>query len=118
MAGRRERGRSEEVKEEEPGRPAGTVTALTPSDLVPSLSLGGRGGDKFKCDDRERSPGAVSRCCRHPCRARNTRSPGEETPPFCRRGCVMDFATGRSAILHLARPGPVGRALLLFHSVT
>lgn len=34
-------GRSEEMKEEETGRPAGTVTALTWSDLVPSLNLGG-----------------------------------------------------------------------------
>lgn len=34
------RGRSEEMKEEETGRPAGTVTALTSSDLVPSLNLG------------------------------------------------------------------------------
>lgn len=39
MAGREER--SEEMKEEEMGRPAGMVTALTWSDLVPSLNLGG-----------------------------------------------------------------------------
>lgn len=83
------RRRSEEMKEEETGRPAGTVTALTSSDLVPSLNLG-RVGTNLNVTMGSEAPGAVSVAAprRHLCQTRNTRSPtGGKTPSFVRGLC-------------------------------
>lgn len=81
------RGRSEEMKEEEMGRP---VVDGDSSDIVrPCPLLRPRGANKFKCDDGERCPGAVSAAAphRHLCQSRNTRSPARGNPRFCSLLC-------------------------------